>query len=266
MLYNVSSPIIAFVAAGLTFLAFWVQYKANQKQREDISLERFERNFYEMIHLHQDIVNNLKFYSYKEKKTYYGRDVFHRIYGGNPSRKKNASYNGKYNYIKYKILNNIENDGFKAILEGNKTRKIPYLMKIVSYTHFFGLLDNYFRLTYRILKYVYDSKEILPKGKDEKNDYYYISIFRALLSEYELILIYYNGLNFNKCRELVEEYSLLNNLRADLLATEDERNEMKAYFENYTKKENMQGGYTPKSFTHNPKEGANINLSYTKNS
>ena len=49
-----TGPIIAIIAAYLTFLAFWMQYKANRQQREDISLERFENNLYEMLHLHRE--------------------------------------------------------------------------------------------------------------------------------------------------------------------------------------------------------------------
>lgn len=49
-----TNPIIAIGAAFLTFLAFWMQYKANRQQRDDISLERFESNLYEMLHLHRE--------------------------------------------------------------------------------------------------------------------------------------------------------------------------------------------------------------------
>ena len=44
-------PFIAIAAAGLTFIAFWVQYKANIQQRHDIAIERFESNLFEMIHI-----------------------------------------------------------------------------------------------------------------------------------------------------------------------------------------------------------------------
>lgn len=49
-----TNPIIAIFAALLTFAAFWMQYRANIQQREDISLERFEKDLYEMIHLHRE--------------------------------------------------------------------------------------------------------------------------------------------------------------------------------------------------------------------
>ena len=47
---GIMGPFIAIVAAGLTFFAFWVQFKANIQQRRDIAIERFENNLFEMIH------------------------------------------------------------------------------------------------------------------------------------------------------------------------------------------------------------------------
>lgn len=49
-----TGPLIAIAASFLTFLAFWIQYKANIQQRNDISLERFESRFYEMLRLHRE--------------------------------------------------------------------------------------------------------------------------------------------------------------------------------------------------------------------
>lgn len=52
-------PIIAIIAALLTLLAFWVQYQANIKQREDIKIERFEGKYYEMLRLHRINVDEM---------------------------------------------------------------------------------------------------------------------------------------------------------------------------------------------------------------
>lgn len=52
-------PLVALLASGLTFLAFWVQYKANQQQRKDIRIERFENRFYEMLRLHNETAKEI---------------------------------------------------------------------------------------------------------------------------------------------------------------------------------------------------------------
>lgn len=57
-------PFVAIAAAILTFLAFWVQFKANEQQRKDIALERFESNLFQLIQIQEDITNNLQFLAY----------------------------------------------------------------------------------------------------------------------------------------------------------------------------------------------------------
>jgi len=53
------NPIIAVPATLLTFLAFWVQYKANEQQKRDLQIERFENKFYAMLQIHRDNVNEI---------------------------------------------------------------------------------------------------------------------------------------------------------------------------------------------------------------
>lgn len=48
---GVMGPFIAIAAALLTFLAFWVQFRANQQQRSDIRIERFENKFFNFLQL-----------------------------------------------------------------------------------------------------------------------------------------------------------------------------------------------------------------------
>lgn len=43
---GIMSPYVAICASFLTFLAFWVQYRANVLQREDMKKERFENNLF----------------------------------------------------------------------------------------------------------------------------------------------------------------------------------------------------------------------------
>lgn len=56
---GVLGPFIGIVAAGLTFMAFWVQFKANEQIRKDTAIERFENKFYEMLRLHKENVNEI---------------------------------------------------------------------------------------------------------------------------------------------------------------------------------------------------------------
>lgn len=56
---GIMGPFVAIAAAILTFLAFWVQYKANEQQRKDIALERFENHFFTFINLYNITTNNI---------------------------------------------------------------------------------------------------------------------------------------------------------------------------------------------------------------
>lgn len=57
---GILGPFIAIGATLLTFLAFWVQYKANEQQKVDLQIERFENKFYNMVQLHKTNVSEIK--------------------------------------------------------------------------------------------------------------------------------------------------------------------------------------------------------------
>ena len=70
---GIVGPLIAIVAAILTFFAFWVQYRANQQQvktiksqNADIKLQRFENNFFEMLKIHRENINAIEMKGYKQ--------------------------------------------------------------------------------------------------------------------------------------------------------------------------------------------------------
>ncbi|MBB6324552.1 putative Tic20 family protein [Algoriphagus iocasae] len=59
-LNGVFNPLIAALAVITTFLAFIVQYRANQLYREDVDFQRFETRFYELLKLHRENVNEIE--------------------------------------------------------------------------------------------------------------------------------------------------------------------------------------------------------------
>ncbi len=63
-------PFIAIIAALLTFVAFWVQYEANIKQRDDISIERQEAKFYKMLDIYSAMTNGLDVHGIKGKEAF----------------------------------------------------------------------------------------------------------------------------------------------------------------------------------------------------
>ena len=63
-------PFIAIIAALLTFVAFWVQYEANIRQREDIAIERHEAKFYKMLDIYSSMTNGLEVHGVKGKEAF----------------------------------------------------------------------------------------------------------------------------------------------------------------------------------------------------
>lgn len=68
-------PGIALIGAFLTFLAFYIQIRANKQQTlqfkeqaKDIAIDRFENKFYELIRLHQANVEEVSISGYKDRK------------------------------------------------------------------------------------------------------------------------------------------------------------------------------------------------------
>lgn len=202
---GVMGPFVAIAASVLTFLAFWVQYKANEQQRKDIALERFESNLFQLIQIQEEITNNLLFSPSDGAdklygKDFHGRQVFHTLYN-----EKTVPYWG--------IKEGLREKGIKTYEEDTDT----------------GALDHYFRHLYRVIKYIDESKVI----KDEKK-YEYTSIVRAGLSQYELIMLFYNCLSKNgkdSFKPLIEKYAIFNNIRVELLATDQEQKMYAAKFE-----------------------------------
>lgn len=192
---GIMGPFIAIIASLLTFMAFWVQYKANQQQRMDMALERFENNLFQMISQQESITDNLRYSSDGSSETLAsGRAVFEYIYH---HRQK-----GWHKGLRTTILE----EGIMSMRDEN------------------GLwcLDHYFRHLYRIFKYIDEAPIFHDDSKRLENSYSYTSIVRSMLSEYELVFLYYNGLShddLSKFKRLIERYALLNNLRFNLLAT-----------------------------------------------
>ncbi|HJH64739.1 MAG TPA: putative phage abortive infection protein [Bacteroides mediterraneensis] len=228
-------PFVAIAAAILTFLAFWVQFKANEQQRKDIALERFESNLFQLIQIQEDITNNLQFLAYDNsnllnKVKISGRQIFKALY-----EEKDTPLWGIKDDIKEKGIISYEED--KDI----------------------GILDHYFRHLYRVFKFI-DEAPIFTNDKNKKYDY--ACIMRASLSQYELIMLFYNCLSSNgreKFKPLIEKYAIFNNLRVELLATDREKELYVSKFQDdyaFSKDENrdMSNEYKKGAFVFNENE------------
>ena len=186
-----------------------------QEQNKTMKRQRFENTFFNMLSLQQEIVSNL---SYEEEqwqwselnnerakkiKNYNAREVFEHIYT-----------NAEIDYIKKGYYS------IKVILEKHGLTAYSNIPEITRF-------DHYFRHLYHIFKYI-DTSDLI----EDKERYEYASIVRSQLSDYELVMLFYNclaqkdsGIEENKFKPLIEKYAIFNNLRKDLLAKEEHLNE-----------------------------------------
>ncbi|MBD1363303.1 putative phage abortive infection protein [Mucilaginibacter sp. ZT4R22] len=59
-----TAPFIALLAGFLTFIAFWAQLRANNQVQDQFKLQQFESQFFEMIRLHKENINEMKIAGY----------------------------------------------------------------------------------------------------------------------------------------------------------------------------------------------------------
>ena len=80
---GVFAPAVGLIGVFAGGLAFYAQYKANQDIKDQFKLQQFESQFYEMLALHKDNINEMKIEGYefdedgkKQKKDTTGRKIF----------------------------------------------------------------------------------------------------------------------------------------------------------------------------------------------
>lgn len=172
-----------------------------EKQNETLKIQRFENTFFNMMSQFQEVVNNLSVMVTTSGGIYEsrGRDVFQ------------AQFEKTVVYVDLK--NEAKN---KARFRGMKGALEKYNLDGYLYSDTPTCFDHYFRLLYRILKFVKTTSLVTTY----EEEYEYTAMLRAVLSRYELVWLFYNGLTYGegKLKPLIERYAMLSNLRTDMLA------------------------------------------------
>lgn len=170
------------------------QKEQMQEQNATMRLQRFENTFFGLLNIHQDIVNSFD-WQITDQQILKGRLIFPRLYG---------------------VLDN----KLKSRCRENRKDDDPKKIITVGFNKFFtshqSLIAHYFRHLYNIVKFVDESEEKYLGGKRKK---FYTNLIRAQLSNYELLLLFYNSLSEHgeKFKPLIEKYSILNNIPFDKL-------------------------------------------------
>lgn len=169
-------------------------------QNKNLEIQRFESTFFNMLSQFQEIVSALTYtQDFGDKtKEYKGRELFYEGF-------KNIQ-------IVVEDSDELPAPSYTSMSAYMKSAGQDSYLKAKLPTYF----DHYFRMLYRILKFV----DTTPLIREHNIKYEYTSMLRAMLSRYELVWLYYNALSEygnDKLKPLVERYSMLKHLRKDLL-------------------------------------------------
>lgn len=213
-LMNACFSLLAFAAVVITFV---IQNRKDNNNEKLARKSQFENVFFNMTSTFEEIVSHLV---YKEPVKDIANPLLQSsLYQSNEATKATVPetekiYQGRQ-IFRYLYLEKFVTGGNGQVVRGIKglVETSPGISMYDIREYFFdGTLDHYFRYAYRIVKYVKTSKLI---DDDEREGY--ASIFRAQLSCFELLVLFFNclGMDENKFKHLVEDYHLFNNNRTE---------------------------------------------------
>lgn len=213
-LMNACFSLLAFAAVVITFV---IQNRKDNNNEKLARKSQFENVFFNMTSTFEEIVSHLV---YKEPVKDIANPLLQSsLYQSNEATKATVPetekiYQGRQ-IFRYLYLEKFVTGGNGQVVRGIKglVETSPGISMYDIREYFFdGTLDHYFRYAYRIVKYVKTSKLI---DDDEREGY--ASIFRAQLSCFELLVLFFNclGMDENKFKHLVEDYHLFNNIRTE---------------------------------------------------
>lgn len=205
--------------AGVILTLYW-QIKENGKNKEEDHRKQFEDVFFHMTDNFETIISGLKVEVADPFDTIRGMQQWTILDNDNSNRTQYKEGREVFKYLYSEMI--IEQTSLTGAIQINGIKGYEGFVQ--------GYLDHYFRYFYRILRYIDDSKLI-----DDEQKYRYACVLRAHLSSYELLILHYNGLSavgYAKLKPLLEKYSMLNNIRFDLLVYQSKQSERKIFGNN----------------------------------
>lgn len=168
--------------------------KVFEEQSKTQTYQRFENTFFQLIHLHSDIVSAMEF-SDNQGKPVKGRMCFREMFQDltNPLKGEDE-YNTRL----------------------SKPKKVHNIIEIYEkfYIGYTSRLSIYFSSVERLLQYIVNSG---IEANDKKT---YIDIVVTNIAKYEIILIYYHGLSKFSSTSfvlLLEQSAIFRSLKEDLI-------------------------------------------------
>ena len=165
---------------ALTRIVYEQQYKTMKEQEHTMKIQQFESSFYAFLNVYIAIKNELN--NNDEEKDFF-KTIFLKLNGS----------------VDVELIN-------ESPLNCHKIIEKKY---VDLFLHNKGRLSHYFKTIYRLLKIIDSS---LSLSNQEKM--FYAKIIRSQLTDYELLIMYYNyhSVYANKSTVLIYKYNILKHI------------------------------------------------------
>lgn len=231
---GIMNPFISLVVAGLTFLAFNMQYQANkglEKQLKEQQIQfkksQIENQFYEMLKLHKENLNSLITKVQQNHKSIKLNDT--NALSIIISELKGAYDLALSNFVE-KDSKTCFNEAYDVLYSGyfdTDKRKHPFFSSIFnlkgfSPTFFNGYaseFSRYYRHLFQMVKFIVNQDQYLTY-EEQRN---FLRLLRAQLSNEEQVLLFYNWYScFGKQWENEEnrfftDYRMIHNIHQNII-------------------------------------------------
>lgn len=229
---GVLAPIIGLVASILTFLAFYMQKRANDQIQDQFRVQQFESQFYEMLHLHKENVNELQIRRISDGTQVERRLAFESmVYDFNMLLSWAVFGDMPIEAVEYEVAYHVFFWGYSeeqvdrlsapaaGFIKGEGVMSNTPLPDFKAHHGYSSFLGHYFRHLFFMVKFVVESESL----KDYEEKMKYLKMLRAQLSNHEQIMLFYNWLSGyggaweNEENQFFTEYRMIHNLWKDKL-------------------------------------------------
>jgi hypothetical protein len=181
------------------------QRKQFQSQQGSIERQNFENSFFQLLGVHNQIVGSM--------------ETVHSSAGIIHGRRCFAAWFRAFTNERWGMT--MKNGEMNTPEETSPVRRY-----MLFYNEYQTVLGHYFRNLYHVIKFVKESDALKNANPaiEYKNRRRYTSLVRATLSQFELALLFYNGLSptAEKFKPLIEEFGLFENLDLQSLAKQED--------------------------------------------
>ncbi len=174
-------------------------------QKETLQKQNFESSFFQLLGLHNDIVNSMEILD----KACSGKECF--------------------GYMLENLQGQIYRNVYPEVAQSSEDDSLEIERLNTRYEEFFRLyqafLGHYFGHLYNVVQFVHEHEFFAQKGQKEKKQY--IKFIHTQLSNNELGLLFFHGLSDQETepefKNLVEKYAFFQYLSSEVLIAADYR-------------------------------------------